>query len=149
MIRLERQGYPTRDLVVLPGARQAEMVAHAHADRLGAHHKIEKTGQRLLEYCWWPGLWSECASQIHNCSTCKFLEKKSTKSNTFLMPHPQATAPLETCFFDLKGPLMDKFGRKSYILLNTHYLGKLMIKNQKQWPNAFLIIDITKHPYTY
>ena len=38
MINLLREGFQTRQVVVLPGARQAEIVATAHNDRLGMHH---------------------------------------------------------------------------------------------------------------
>ena len=51
MIRLEREGYQTKDVFVLPACRHAEFIATNHCGKIGGHSKVEKTTERLLEFC--------------------------------------------------------------------------------------------------
>ena len=60
MIRLKRQGFVTRDLLVLPATRQGEYIAKSHGSQVGGHLKVDKTANRLLEYVWWAALWADC-----------------------------------------------------------------------------------------
>ena len=117
MIKLEREGFQTKDLLVLPACRHAEMIAMGHSGKVGGHSKTDKTANRLLEFCWWPGIWSDIQFFIDECDICKRMKKKSDKSNTYLKPLPQCSLPLECVHLDLKGPINDKFGKKSYIMV--------------------------------
>ena len=77
MIRIDREGYLTKDLLVLPACRHAEMIAMAHSGKLiGGHSKVDKTANRLLEFLWWPGLWSDVQFFIDECNICKRTKSK-------------------------------------------------------------------------
>ena len=48
MIRYARAGYPTRDLVIAPGEKIANIIAEAHGSLFGGHSSSEKTVQQIL-----------------------------------------------------------------------------------------------------
>ena len=80
MIRYAIAGYPTRDLVIAPGERIANIIAEAHGSLLGGHSSSEKTVQQILTNYWFPGIYTEVDFFIENCSVCQRMKKKSKKS---------------------------------------------------------------------
>ena len=86
MIRYARAGYPTRDLVIAPGEKIANIIAEAHGSLFGGHSSSEKTVQQILTNYWFPGIYTEVDFFIEICSVCQRMKKKSKKSNTFSKP---------------------------------------------------------------
>ena len=132
MIKYKRPNYPTRDLVVAPADRISDIIAESHGSLLGGHDAIEKTAQRILQNYWFPGLFSETAFFIENCSICQRNKKKSEKSNTFLKPLPQAEQVFQRVHLDLFGPLKTSEG-KSYVVTMVDSFSKFAIF--KEIPN--------------
>ena len=114
MIRYARAGYPTRDLVIAPGERIANIIAEVHGSLLGGHSSNEKTVQQILRNYWFPGIHTEVDFFIENCSVCQRMKKKSKQSNTFLTPLKQADQIFERVHLDLFGPLKTHEG-KAYV----------------------------------
>ena len=85
MIRYARAGYPTRDLVIAPGERIANIIAEAHGSLLGGHSSNEKTVQQILTNYWIPGIHTEVDFFIENCSVCQRMKKQS-KQHIFDTP---------------------------------------------------------------
>ena len=56
MIRYARAGYPTRDLVIAPGEKIANIIAEAHSSLFGGHSSSEKTVQQILTNYWFPAV---------------------------------------------------------------------------------------------
>ena len=127
MIRLKRQGFVTRDLLVLPATRQGEYIAKSHGSQVGGHLKVDKTANRLLEYVWWAGLWADCAFFISECPICRRMKAKEKASNTYLKPLPQCTFPFQTVSLDLKGPYKNQNGGKSFIFVAVDHFTKYAI----------------------
>ena len=126
MIKYARVGYPTRDLVIAPGERIANIIAEAHGSLLGGHDALEKTVQRILENYWFPGIYPEVQFFIENCPVCQRLSKKSKKSNTLLKPLKQADNIFERVHIDLFGPLKTNEG-KAYISSKVDSFSKFAI----------------------
>ena len=126
MIRYARAGYPTRDLVIAPGERIANIIAEAHGSLLGGHDAVEKTVQRILTNYWFPGMYPEVQFFIDNCPVCQRLKKKSKVSNTLLKPLKQADTIFERVHIDLFGPLKTDDG-KAYISSKVDSFSKFAI----------------------
>ena len=55
MIRIDREGYLTKDFLVLPACRHAEMIAMAHSGKLiGGIVKLTKLPIDYLNFCGGP-----------------------------------------------------------------------------------------------
>ena len=126
MIKHARAGYPTRDLIIAPGERIANIIAEAHSSLLGGHDSTEKTVQRILTEYWFPGLYSEVEFFIDNCPVCQRLKKKSKLSNTLLKPLKQPDQIFERVHIDLFGPLKTPEG-KAYISSKVDSYSKFAI----------------------
>ena len=59
MIQFKRPNFPTRDLIVAPADRIADIIAESHGSLLGGHDSVDKTAQRILQHYWFPGVYSE------------------------------------------------------------------------------------------
>ena len=132
MIKYARTGYPTRELVVAPADRISDIIAEAHGSLLGGHDAVDKTAQRILQNYWFPGLFSETAFFIDNCSVCQKNKKKSGTSNTYLKSLPQATQVFSRVHLDLFGPMKTSEG-KSYVVTMVDSFSKFAIF--KEIPN--------------
>ena len=126
MIRYARAGYPTRDLVIAPGKRIANIIAEAHGSLLGGHSSSEKTVQQIFTNYWFPGIYTEVDFFIENCSVCQRMKKKSKKSNTFLKPLKQADQIFECIHLDLFSPLKTHKG-EAYICSKVDSFSKFAI----------------------
>ena len=126
MIRYNRIGYPTRDLVIAPGERIANIIAEAHGSLLGGHSSTEKTVQQILTNYWFQGIYTEVEFFIENCSICQRMKKKSKKPNTFLKPLKQADQIFERVHLDLFGPLKTHTG-KAYVCSMVDSFSKFAI----------------------
>ena len=126
MIKYARAGYPTRDLVIAPGERIANIIAEAHGSLLGGHDSLEKTVQRILTNYWFPGIYPEVQFFIENCPVCQRLKKKSKVSNTLLKPLKQPDNIFERVHIDLFGPLKTPEG-KAYISSKVDAFSKFAI----------------------
>ena len=115
MVRYDRPGFPSRDLIIAPGERISHIIAECHGSILGGHDGLDKTVERILTTYWFPGIYTETQFFIDNCSTCIRIKKKSKVSNTPLKPLKQADTIFERVHLDLFGPLKTHTG-KSYIM---------------------------------
>ena len=115
MVRYDRPGFPSRDLIIAPGERISHIIAECHGSILGGHDGLDKTVERILTTYWFPGIYTETQFFIDNCSTCIRIKKKSAVSNTPLKPLKQADTIFERVHLDLFGPLKTHTG-KSYIM---------------------------------
>ena len=115
LVKYDRPGFTTRDLIIAPGERISDIIAESHGSLLGGHDGLDKTVQRILTSYWFPGIWGETQSFIDNCSVCQRIKKKSKVSNTLLKPLKQADQIFERVHLDLFGPLKTHTG-KSYVM---------------------------------
>ena len=115
LVKYNRPGFPSRDLIIAPGERISDIIAESHGSLLGGHDGLDKTVQRILTSYWFPGIWGETQSFIDNCSVCQRIKKKSKVSNTLLKPLKQADQIFERVHLDLFGPLKTHTG-KSYVM---------------------------------
>ena len=125
-LRYAREGYPTRDLIIAPGERIANIIAEAHSSLLGGHDSTQKTVERILTEYWFPGVYSEVQFFIDNCPTCQRIKKKSKLSNTLLKPLKQPDQIFERVHIDLFGPLKTPEG-KAYISSKVDAYSKFAI----------------------
>ena len=127
MIRHERAGYPTRELLVAPASKIADLIASSHSSLLGGHDGVDKTAQRLLQSHWFPGLYSEVNYFIDNCPVCIKMKKKAPESNTYLHSLKQPDQVFERCHLDLFGPIQGRDKSKKYILTCVDAFSKFAI----------------------
>jgi len=115
LVKHNRPGFATRELIIAPGERISNIIAECHGSLLGGHDGLDKTVNRILSTYWFPGIYTETQFFIDNCSVCNRLKKKSKVSNTMLKPLKQADRIFERVHLDLFGPLKTHTG-KSYIM---------------------------------
>ena len=127
MVRLEREGYPTRDVVIAPADRYSSIIAEAHGSWISGHEGMEKTAQRILRDYWFPGVFNETKFFVDNCPVCQKHAKKSTTSNTYLKPLKQTNQPFERVHMDLFGPMKTPGSGKKYIMTMTDAYSKYSI----------------------
>ena len=96
--------------IIVPNTMRPEMRTKIHAGHLG----IERSEVRAREALFWPGMTSEIADMIGNCSIC--LEHRNKQRKEYLIPHEIPDQPwvkVGTDLFNLKN--------KNYLLVVDYH----------------------------
>ncbi len=115
-----------RPRALVPHVLRASLIQEAHNSALAGHQGIFKTAERIRESFWWPGMETEVAEHVRNCTTCQATSNKDKPPPHPADQYPQTRAPNQRVHLDLFGPIKDKEGRPKYILGMTDAFTKIL-----------------------
>ncbi|PAA74262.1 hypothetical protein BOX15_Mlig002146g53 [Macrostomum lignano] len=111
---------------VIPGHLRPHFLQQAHSCDQSGHLGVDKTGARLSERCWWPGLRRDVENWVASCAVCLAKKSPTKPQKAPLQSTCQPTAPWQLVQIDIKGPLPRTTDGKAYILSMCDAFSKWM-----------------------
>ena len=124
-----RPGFPNdkRFRVLPPENMWKRLLKEAHDDTLAGHGGQFRTGERLRQMYWWPGLAADVAKHIKKCAVCDRVKKVTPRqSDMEVMPLRIPRRINSRIHADLWGPHLIDGGQKRWVCVITDALSKLV-----------------------
>lgn len=81
------------------------MLSLAHDSPLAGHLSHRKTGMKICEHFYWPGMWSDIKTFCKSCDKCQRMSVKGRVKPVPQKPLPIITEPFMRVAVDIVGPL--------------------------------------------
>ena len=120
--------------IVMPNEFRCKILKLAHESHFGCHMGVKKTGERILQNFYWPGMFGDIKRFVQSCDTCQRHSQKGRVKPAPLELMPIIEVPFQQVAIDLIGPInpASKNGYK-YILtmidFATRYPEALPLEN--------------------
>jgi transposase InsO family protein len=118
---LRRQGIP-----VMPEHLRAQLLTVAHDAADSGHLGVNRTLEKLLERCWWPGIQQDVKNWVASCPACLRRKCPTRPQKAPLQQTPQPCRPWQSVQIDIKGPLCRTERGNQYILSMCDCFSKWM-----------------------
>ena len=107
--------------LVLPQKCRKVVLRLAHDIPLAGHLSIRKTRARVLQRCYWPGVFTDIAN--YNCCTCEVCQRSQPRRPTKakMVTIPLITKPFQQIVMDFVGPLPRTQHGNQFILTMCDY----------------------------
>lgn len=116
--------------LVVPKARQAEVLKDLHDGVLAGHLGVEKMLARLKERFYWPGHFNDVQDWCRNCAICTSRKTPAPKARAPLQSI-KTGYPLQMVATDILGPFPESPAGNNYILVVADYFTR--------WAEAYAI----------
>ncbi|XP_078054186.1 uncharacterized protein LOC144479416 isoform X2 [Mustelus asterias] len=121
--------------VVVPELCRDEILKVAHNIPSSEHQGIKRTGRRVLQYFYWPSVFTDVAHYCKACEKCHYSHKLGDAANLGLRPLPTINIPFKRVSIDVVGPLpFTTNSGKRYILM--------MVDCASRYPDATALVSV-------
>lgn len=103
--------------IVVPEIYRHDIIKLAHDTPMAGHLGVKKTGFKILQHFYWPGLNRDVSEFCKSCHECQMVGKPNQKIPPApLMPIPAFEEPFSRVIIDCVGPLPKTKSGNSYLL---------------------------------
>ena len=110
----------TFEQLVLPTVCRKAVLQLAHDIPMAGHLGKKKTGDRVLQRFYWPGVFRDVEDHCRTCEQCQKTSSKNVKKAP-LLPLPIMDEPFKRIAMDIVGPLPRSSTGKRFILVICDY----------------------------
>ncbi|XP_050703984.1 uncharacterized protein LOC126989430 isoform X2 [Eriocheir sinensis] len=96
---------PGKRYLVVPAECRRAVLTLAHESPLAGHLSHRKTGMKIGEQFYWPGMWSDIRSFCQSCDKCQRMSVRGRVKPVPLKQLPIITEPFSRVAVDIVGPL--------------------------------------------
>lgn len=130
--RLSRgnSSFDSSPVAVCPESMKHAVMKQCHDDSLSGHFGVQKTFARVVDRCWWPGMFVDILNYVNTCTTCQKGKAKPLQGQGEIYSI-QVGEPFHRVGVDFVGVLPETTARNKFILVFTDYLTK--------WVEAFAV----------
>ena len=121
-----RRGFQDKQTwkIVCPEAMTKEVLAQAHSSLIGGHAGLFKTRERIREDFWWIGMDQDIEGFLKGCQTCARYTDKGKQPPIPVQEFPLPMAVNSRVHCDLHGPIVDRDGKKAFVVVLTDAMTK-------------------------
>ena len=122
--------------LVVPADCRRQVLSTAHESPLAGHLSHRKTGKKISDQFYWPGMWSDVRIFCKSCDICQRMSIKGRNKPVPLKQLPIITEPFSRVAVDIVGPLSPPTSEGHRYLLT-------LIDFSTGFPEAVPLKDIT------
>ena len=93
----------------------------AHDIPAAGHLGINKPKDRVLQRCYWPGVFQDVANHCRTCEVCQRAQGKRYGARAEMIPLPLIKKPFQRIAMDIIGPFLRSNNGNKYILTICDY----------------------------
>jgi hypothetical protein len=110
--------------IVLPRQLRDMILKLGHDIPLAGHLGNKKTRDRIMQHCFWPGIFNDISEYCRSCPDCQIGSAKGRVPRSPLISIPPMDEPFQRIALDFVGPLPMTDSKNRFILVCVDYATK-------------------------